>query len=157
FPLAPGNSNISQTLFILLSCGFFLVAAAAFARRVPRFGEAAFVWAAMVNLVLGLLDLLGLDLLLALIRTACYSRNNVHTQAGLPRVIGGFAEASSFGAFSAALFAYFMASVLIGRRPRDGLLALATLACAAVSLSSSGIVSLGAAGLILMLHAGIWL
>lgn len=153
FPLAPNGSNLAQTLYIILSAGVFVLASATFARRGPQFGETAMIWAAGVNLVLGGLDLVQLDSLLAVIRTADYTLNNQHTMGGFARVIGGFAEASSFGAASAALAGYFAMSFLIGRRARDGMLALACLGGALASLSSSGLVALAAAGLAIAWHA----
>lgn len=155
--IGPSNSNISQTLYIILSTMVFFCAYGLARRRGPNFVESALVWAALVNLILGLLDLAALDPLLSIIRTAHYTLNNEHTLAGLPRVIGGFPEASAFGAFSAALFAYFAASFLIRRRARDGALALAMLICALISLSSSGIVSALAAGFFVCLHMRYWL
>lgn len=156
-PLVPGSSNIAQTLYIVLSCGFFLTATSAFRQGSPRLGEAGLVWAAILNVVLGLLDLAQLDTLLGLIRTADYTLANEHMLSGFSRVIGGFSEASAFGAASAALFAYFAMSFLIRRRPVHGILAIANLACALVSLSSSGLLAMTGALLFIGLHARVYL
>lgn len=155
-PLAPSNSNIAQTLYILLSCLVFFCAHSMARRRGLRFAEGAVVWAAVVNLVLSLVDLAALDTLLSVVRTAHYTLNNHHTMAGMPRVIGGFSEASGLGAFSAGLFAYFAMSYLMLRRSRDGALAFAMLACTFLSLSSSGIVSAFAGFGFLALHYRAW-
>ncbi|WP_212524278.1 hypothetical protein [Actibacterium sp. MT2.3-13A] len=155
--LAPGNSNIAQTLYIVLSCGFFIAAAETFRQRSPRFGEIGLTWAAVLNVVLGLLDLARLDPLLSMIRTADYTLANEHLLSGFSRVIGGFSEASGFGATSAAFFAYFAMSFLIRQRPLHGVLAAASLACAVLSLSSSGLLAMAGAVLLIGLHARVYL
>lgn len=156
-PLAPGNSNIAQTLYIVLSCGFFLAAVGTFQRRSPRLGELGLVWAAVLNVVLGLLDMAQLDGLLQVIRTADYTLANEHTLSGFARVIGGFSEASGFGAASAAFFGYFMMSFLIRQRPLHGILGLANFACALMSLSSSGLLAVAGALFFIALHARVYL
>lgn len=152
-PLAVSNSNISQAGYILLSCIFFLVVADVLRRRGPAIVEAGLVWAAGLNVVLGFVDMLGADDLLSVIRTAHYSLNNHHVFFGFPRVIGGFAEASEFGAFSATMFAYFGLSFLIGRKRLHGQLALGNLACAALSFSSTGYASVFAAVIVILLSS----
>lgn len=156
-PLAPGSSNIAQTLYIALSCGFFLAASEAFRRRSPRLGELGLVWAGSLNVVLGLLDMAQLDGLLEVIRTADYTLANEHTLSGFARVIGGFSEASAFGAASAAFFAYFVMSFLIRQRPLHGILGVANLACALMSLSSSGLLAVAGALFFIGLHARVYL
>jgi len=155
--LRPDNSNIAQTLYIVLSCGFFFAAAETFRRRSPQFAEVGLTWAASLNVALGLLDLAQLDALLAVIRTADYSLANEHMLSGFSRIIGGYSEASGFGAASAAFFAYFAMSFLIHRRGLHGLLALASLACTLMSLSSSGLLALAGALLFIGLHGRVYL
>ncbi|WP_143028489.1 hypothetical protein [Ruegeria marina] len=157
WPLHPTKSNISQSFYILLSCGFFLAAVLVLRRRGPRFAETGLVWAGGLNILLGLLDLLGLDSLLGVIRTADYSLANEHTVAGMARVIGGFSEASVFGAASAAFAGYFLMSFLIGRRGRDGFLALGNMAFAALALSSTAFLALAVAVVLVVLHARTYL
>lgn len=152
-PLRPTKSNIAQSFYILLSSGFFLATVFVLRRKGARFAETGLAWAAGINATLGLLDFLGLDNLLSAVRTADYSLANHHTVAGMARIIGGYSEASAFGASSAALAAYFAMAFLIGRSGRDGLLALVNLACAVLALSSTAFVAIGVGGVVIVLHA----
>lgn len=154
--LAPGMSNIAQSLYIVLSCLFFIACLGLFVRRSPRIGEIGLVWAASLNVVLGLLDMASLDELLSVIRTADYTLANQHTMGGFARIIGGFSEASGYGAASAAFFGYFMMSFLVGRQALHGGLALANLAAAILSFSSTGLVSVVAACLVILMHLGVY-
>ncbi|WP_137700404.1 hypothetical protein [Marimonas lutisalis] len=152
-PLAPSNSNIAQAGYILISIAFFLVMVNSLRRRGAEIIESGLVWAAGVNIALGAVDLVGLDNALSIIRTADYALNNEHALLGFARVIGGFPEASEFGAFSAAMFAYFATSFLISRRRGHGALALGSFTCALLSFSSTGYAALFAAAIMLALHA----
>ena len=156
-PLAPVNSNISQTVYALLSVFFFISVADVFRRRGPRLLEQGLVWGAGLNILLGILDLAGLDGLLSLIRTADYALGNELRVFGLPRVIGGFSEASAFGAFSAALVGYFGASYLMSRKGRHGLLAGGNLFFACFAFSSTGFAALAVVALLILLHARFFL
>lgn len=151
-PLRPTGSNMAQAVYALLNCGFFLAVLSVARRHGPAFAERGMAWAAAVNILLGLLDFLSLDGLLALVRTADYALNNTQQMAGFARIIGGFAESSAFGAASAGFFAYFGMSALTGGRRRDAFLAAGSLACAALALSSTAILSLAAAILVILLH-----
>ena len=152
-PLAPSSSNFAQAGYILLSVGFFLVVVDALRRRGAAIVEDGLVWAAGLNIGLGLLDLIGLDEVLSLVRTADYALNNEHALLGFSRVIGGFPEASEFGAFSAGLFAYFAMSYLMSRRRGHGALAVGSLLCVMLSFSSTGYASLFAAMVLLLMHS----
>lgn len=151
--LAPVNSNISQVCYVLLSVFFFIVALNVFRRRGPRLLEQGLVWAAGLNIGLGVLDMAGADGLLSLIRTADYALGNEIRVFGFPRVIGGFSEAAAFGAFSAAIAAYFGASYLIGRRTLHGALAAGNALFTVFAFSSTGYAALTAAALLILLHA----
>lgn len=153
WPLRPTKSNLSQSFYILLSCGFFIATVLVLRRTGTRFAETGLVWAAGINASLGLLDFLGLDNLLSLVRTADYTLANEQTITGMARIIGGYSEASGFGAASAALAGYFTMSFLIGYRGRDGVLALCNLVCASFALSSTAFLALGALTVIIVLHA----
>lgn len=155
--LRPTNSNLAQSVYILLSCGFFITAVLVMRRRGASFGDKGMAWAAGLNAILGLLDFLQLDTLLSPIRTADFTLANEHQMAGMARIIGGHAEASVFGAASAAFFGYFFMSYLIGRHRRDGVLALANLACALMALSSTAILALAAAVFLILLHSRTYL
>lgn len=151
-PVAPSNSNIAQSGYVLLSALVFLVFADISRRRGVRLIEAGLAWAAGLNVLLGVLDFAGMDALLAVVRTADYSLANEQTVLGLPRVIGGYSEPSAFGSASSVFFAYFAMSYLIGRKLRDGFLALGNLVFALLAFSSTGVASLFAAVFLIFLH-----
>ena len=142
--LAPSNTNISQTFYVVLACGFFIVAVQVLSRHGTALGGRAMAAAAAINIVLGVMDLAALDPILNVVRTASYSLSNEATVNGIPRVIGGYSEAASFGTACAMFFAYFASSFVDTGRPRDGLLALGNGAFAALALSATGIIALGA-------------
>ena len=150
--LAPGSSNISQSFYIVLACGLFIVAVQQLSRHGAAFGDRCMAWAAGINLGLGLLDMAALDPLLALIRTASYSLMNEATVAGIPRIIGGFSESASFGAFSAVLFAYFATLALRTGRRRDVVLALGNGVFACLALSATGLLAVAVVTCILLLQ-----
>lgn len=151
-PLQPSKSNISQSFYVVLSTLFFIAIVLVVRRRGLAFAETGLVWAASLNVLLGAMDLAQLDSILQFIRTADYSLNNHHTIAGVSRIIGGYPEASVFSAVSATFFAYFFTSFLIGHRVRDAVLALANLICALLALSSTGVLSIAVASLLILLH-----
>ena len=150
--LAPGTPNISQTFYVVLGFGFFATAAHVLAHRGPEFGELCLAAAASINVVLGVLDALGLDSLLGLIRTANYALLNNHTVLGLPRIVGGFPEASSFGSVSTVFFAYFAAAFIAKRESFHGWLALSNGILALFALSSTGIASLALVSVFLIVQ-----
>ena len=150
--LSPGSSNISQTFYIVLASGLFIVAVNQLSRRGAAFGDQCMAWAAGVNLGLGVLDMAALDPVLALIRTASYSLMNEATVAGIPRVIGGFSESASFGAFSAVLFAYFATLALRTGRRRDAVLALGNGVFACLALSATGLLAVAVVTCILLVQ-----
>ncbi|WP_353476541.1 hypothetical protein PVT71_27495 (plasmid) [Salipiger sp. H15] len=147
--LGPSNSNISQTLYVLIACGLFVIASHVLARHGTAFGVRCLAFGAGLNVLLGAMDLLALDPLLSIIRTAGYSLSNEATVNGVPRVIGGFSEASSFGAASSMFCAFFATASLRERRLGHAALALANGGFTLMALSSTGIISLGVTCLVL--------
>ncbi|WP_341367375.1 hypothetical protein [Yoonia sp. BS5-3] len=147
--LGPSSSNISQTFYVLLACGFFVVAAYILRQRGAAFGARCLALAATVNIILGLLDLAALDQLLSFVRTASYSLSNEASVSGIPRVIGGYSEAASFGAASAMFFGYFASAWAASKRWGDGFLALGNAVFAVLALSSTGIIALTVVGAVL--------
>ena len=156
-PLRPSNSNISQPFYILLSAMLFWASFVILRRRGPELAERGLVWAATINILLGLMDLFKLDAVLQFVRTADYNLNNEHMVAGVQRIIGGFSEAAGFGALSSALFAYFAVSFLMQNRSRDALLAVGSLICALLALSSTAILSLAMACFLILVHGPVLL
>ncbi|WP_170464903.1 hypothetical protein [Ruegeria arenilitoris] len=156
-PLRPTNSNIAQSVYILLSFGFFLATVFVARRRGAEFIEKGLVWAALLNVLLGLFDFLGADAVLSLVRTADYALLNEHLVGPFSRVIGGYAEASAYGAASAVFFTYFFMSYLIGRKQSHGMLAAANFIGALLAMSSTGIAALAAGVLFVALHFRVYL
>lgn len=140
--LGPSSSNISQTFYVLLACGLFIVASHVLSRHGAAFGARCLALAATINVALGLLDLAAMDPLLEIVRTASYSLANEASVHGIPRVIGGYSEAASFGSASAMFFGYFASAWSHSGRMRDAVLALGNGIFAALALSSTGIVAL---------------
>ncbi len=156
-PLRPTNSNIAQSVYILLSFAFFLATVFVARRRGAEFIEKGLVWAASLNVVLGLLDFLGADAVLSLVRTADYTLLNEHLVGPFSRVIGGYAEASAYGAASAAFFTYFFMSYLVVRTQSHGILAAANFVGALLAMSSTGIAALAAGIFFVTLHFRVFL
>lgn len=152
--LRPSTGNLSQSAYFLLDV-LFLYAAMTLCRRYGAGAlERGILAATVVNIILGMADLVGLDPMLELFQTASYGILADHAVAGIDRIIGGFPEASSFAKFTAVLFAYYASRVVDTGRRGDALLAVLSGALAALSLSSSGLLALGVAGAVI---AGRWL
>lgn len=142
-PLEPRSSNISQPLYLIINTSFFLVLAWVARMRGVMFIHNALRLAAVVNLVLGLLDAAGLDAIMGVFRTADYALADSQRISDIRRMIGGFSEPSALGAFSTALAAYFGSAFLDRRRLFDGLAFVAAIVPAALTFSSGAIASLG--------------
>ena len=152
-PVGPSASNLSQTMYLVLSFVFFLVCHGLFRRRGYNLGDTAIRLAAMINILLGILDFFRLDSILAFVRTSTYSLANLHSIGSFDRIIGGFPEPSSFGAVSAAFFAYFTSAFLYSRRGQDAGLALASGLLVLLSFSASGYIAAGAFLILLVWRA----
>ncbi len=142
-PLQPTAANLSQTLYFILSASFFIAATSIMNRRGGALlAHRALTIAAYINGALGLLDFARLSVVLSPIRTANYSLLDEHYVSGIKRVIGGFPEASTFGAASIFILAYFVVHYLrTGERP-SAIAAIVSAACAVASLSSTAYVGL---------------
>lgn len=112
-PLRPTTGNITQLFSMTLSVMAFFAFATLFRLR----PDAASVIKAMavatgVHFVLGWLDVashaVGASALLEPIRTANYAILDDHRMIGIKRMVGGFAEASSFGSYSLGVFAFWL-------------------------------------------------
>lgn len=152
-PLGPSTSNISQGAYVLLGIAFYLLTEAVLRRRGVLFGIHALRRAAIINLILGAVDFLSLDVLLGPLRTADYALHNEHAIAGVSRVIGGFAEAAAFGSFSATLGAFFLIYGLGTRNRRDVLIGGFSILFAAAALSSTAILGVLLIFLVLGVYA----
>ncbi|MEM8728773.1 MAG: hypothetical protein AAGF79_02555 [Pseudomonadota bacterium] len=122
-PLGPSSGNVTQTFYMILSAICFLAVATLYRIR-PDEGAVltAMIVCTCVNFGLGLIDVLssfvGLPELLDPIRTANYAMATQHTMAGIKRMVGGFPEASAFGAFSVLLFGFWLHYWTISARSR---------------------------------------
>lgn len=152
-PVSPSRSNIAQSGYVLLSALVFVLLAEISRRRGIALLETGLAWAAALNVLLGALSLLGADGILSVVRTADYTLANNQTVLGLPRVIGGYSEASAFGGISSVFFAYFAMSYLVGRRGRDAVLATGNLLATVLAFSSTGFASLFVALFLIFAHS----
>ena len=142
-PLQPSTANLSQTLYFLLSASFFIAVHSIMSTRGGALlAHRALSIAAAIHALLALLDLARLSAVLAPFRTANYSLLDEHYVSGMKRVIGGFPEASSFGAASIFLLAYFAIHYLRTGSRASGFLGIASALCALASLSSTAYVGL---------------
>jgi hypothetical protein len=143
--LEPTSSNLSQPMYFCLSAFVFI--AASFLARVhgPEVLDKGISWLAGVNLVLGIMDLAGLDPVLDFFQTASYAILDTHIVAGIPRVIGGTPEASVYASLSISLGVYFAARYVHTPRALLGVLGLGNIIGGMLALSTTGIVSLAAA------------
>ncbi|KAA9009427.1 hypothetical protein [Histidinibacterium aquaticum] len=134
-PLRPSSGNVTQTVYLLLSAACFLAMATLYRAR-PDEGAVlkALAAATVVNFVLGWLDVMtaavGLEVLMEPIRTANYDIAMTATLAGMKRMVGGTPEASSYGAISLVLMAFWLHYWMVSKRSA---LATAMLAMAAIS------------------------
>lgn len=154
-PLGPSSANLSQTAYLVLDVCFFFVAFAAAHRVGPapliqglRIGTA-------INITFGLLQLAGLGEVLSVIKTADYAVLDGHKVAGLPRLTGGFSEASAYGGVSAGLAGFFLVHGLFARRGADVALGALSAAMAVLALSSSGLVGVAVIA-VFLLGCGVW-
>ncbi|RVT86916.1 hypothetical protein DXV76_02165 [Rhodobacteraceae bacterium CCMM004] len=139
-PLRPTTGNITQLFYMTLAALAFMSLSTLFrANPDTRIALVAVATATSVNFALGWIDVLsaavGLDMLLDPIRTANYAILAEHRMAGLKRMIGGFPEASAFGAFSLGMFAFWLQYWVTG--PRSRLAGIMLLMSAIVLLRST--------------------
>lgn len=142
-PLRPDSGNITQLFILTLSALAFVALAATFrAAPDPRAVLTALAVTTWVHVALGWLDVataaVGAGALLEPIRTANYAILDSHRMLGMKRMIGGFPEASSFGAFSVGLFAFWFQYWLSRRGSTAGALALLAALVAVLRSTSSG-------------------
>lgn len=148
--LEPGTSNLTQSVYLFgdFVCFilFYTYATTPGARRI--LGSAALM-TVMLNLVFAVLDLVtyytNTAVILSFIRNASYGLLTEVELAGSKRLVGSFAEASSFGSMTLGFFAFTGKLWLLGIRPRLTLvLAGLSLCCVLLSKSSTGYIGLAA-------------
>ena len=141
-PLGFGISNIVQLCYLLLSMFLFKYLTTTQKYFTPQILHSGFVLAGTTNVLLGISDLLELDNLLAYLRTANYAILDFHQINGIPRIIGGFPEASAFGSFSVVMAAYFCIYSKRSRGKTEYCLYLLNFTCAILSFSTTAYLGL---------------
>ena len=137
-PLQPSPANLSQLFYFTLSACFFIASYSIMKRR----GAAMLVFKALliatfIHGLLALLDAAKLNALLAPFRTANYSLLDEHHVAGVPRIIGGFPEASAFGGASMYFLTFFLVHFINTWNRASAIAAFVAAACALSSFSST--------------------
>ncbi len=164
-PLGPVSSNVTQSIYMVgnLIC-FALSAAVASTEEGLRKLTVALLVYAGGNVVFALLDIatfsVGAQWLFDPIRNGQYALHNEETIAGLKRIVGSFTEASVFARSTLGVLGFTATLWLCGRYSLwSGPLAVASFLFVVLSTSSSGLVALAPAlvllYLTLLLHAGI--
>jgi hypothetical protein len=145
-PLEPTSSNISQPGYLLSSFTFFLVMVFVARMKGADFVSRALLAAGLLNVILGVMDMLRLDALLNFVRTADYAIVSEWSILGADRLIGGFPEPSAFGSVCAVFAAYGL-SLFIDRYDWfAGFVGFSNAVFAVLALSSTGWFGLFVAG-----------
>ncbi|MCA1454134.1 hypothetical protein I6F35_13030 [Bradyrhizobium sp. BRP22] len=153
-PLAPGTSNLTQSIYLIGDFGcFILLYAYATTCGGRRAMENAALLCVVLNLAFAALDLLtyyaNATELMSIIRNANYGLLNDTEMVGIKRIVGSFTEASSFGAATLGYFAF--AGKLWLENIRSPLtLVLAGLSFLALLLSTSSTAYVGLAGFMII-------
>jgi hypothetical protein len=153
--LAPATANLTQSIYLFgdFVCFVLLCAYAATPGSIRIFGSAVLLCVTL-NLIFAVIDwatyLTNTTVLLSFIRNASYGMLTEVELAGSKRLVGSFAEASSFGSMTLGYFAFTSKLWLLGIRPRLTF-SLAGLSLFAVLLSKS---STAYAGLAVVLGLG---
>ena len=153
-PLHPSTGNISQSFYIAVDFVLFVAVAFLVARprgltRITHAINAMTVLHLTFALVSIVPHLPPAAMLLDFVRTANYAINAHHVIAGIPRLIGSYAEPSVFGAMSTGLFAWNFLRFLQTFGLWHLTASLLLLACVVFSLSTT-------AYAVLVLLVGIW-
>lgn len=147
-PLQPSSGNVTQGGYLVLGLLVFVVLRIRLQQRstlqAARRGLFAF---ATLNALLGGVDLsaklLGAGDVLLPIRTASYALLTDVEQAGFARIVGGFSEASAFGAAGLASLAFAFTQWRATGSRKALMLWLATAGLLVLSTSSTAYVGLG--------------
>lgn len=148
-PLRPSTANVTQSLYLLQGIIFYLVVVAiSQGRDRERQFLNALQAVTLTHLALTALDVVenitGLNALMDWMRTANYAFLDHAVFAGLPRLVGGFSEASSYSYYSLALFAFWLVYWRLGGAQKYAFPYLIALLLAVIfSTSSSAYAALG--------------
>ena len=147
-PLRPTTANVTQSLYLLQGVILFLVIAAlGDTKSKVKIVFGCIQAVTVVHLAVSILDAVenATDLdLLGWLRTANYAFLEDAVFGGLPRLVGGFPEASVFGYFSLALFGFWFIYWRLGGKARyRRTYMLGSLAATIFSTSSGAFAALG--------------
>ncbi len=159
-PLAPSNSHITQTVYLLGDLALFVTVMAHMMLGGRQWVLGAALAAAATNIMFAFLDVAtyatGTSELLSVIRNANYGILAELSIGGFKRIVGSFTEASTFGGITTYFFVLCAEFWLRGvRRSTSGPLALLSLVLLVLSTSSSTYLGLGFYLGILLLRCGI--
>ncbi len=148
-PLGPSTSNVTQTFFLIQALLVYMVVSAS----IPWFRRRGAVMTALtvltgVHLIFMGLDaidnMIGGNALLSWMRTANYRIIDDSSVGGIPRLIGGFAEASGFAYFTLGLFGFWFVYWAAGGAQRAAPYIFTALGAGLImATSSSGYAALG--------------
>ncbi|MBB3134456.1 hypothetical protein FHS26_002186 [Rhizobium pisi] len=139
-PLAPGSSNLSQSVYLLGDLACFAVVAGLARLGYARFIALQLIIASIVCFAFALIDwgtfLTGQSHLLDIIRNANYTMHTAEAIHGFKRIVGPFPEASIYGAIALAYFSFTL--MLWLERVQSRMAGLATLLiCPTIVLCTS--------------------
>ena len=144
-PLRPSSANFTQPAYTLFSALVFVVAVRLGRKHGYALLDRGLAIAATVHAGLGLADIIGLDSILSIVRTASYRINDSHQMLGLDRTIGAMVEASRYGILAGILFSYFFALWLMRGGKRNFRLAALLFVTGLSTLSTSAFLCIAAA------------
>ncbi|MGB3242941.1 MAG: hypothetical protein WBB25_00285 [Sulfitobacter sp.] len=155
-PLGPVGSNIGQLFRLTMSASIFVVMATVFRRS----GNSdtvfrALLWATIIHILLSLADLsstvVGQDPL-AFLRTGFVNVLDNQYLSGIRRLIGAFAEPSSFAYYTMGLFGFWLNYWFGARNSRvAAFMLLATILLLVRSTSSAAWLGMAAFGLLFLI------
>jgi hypothetical protein len=154
--LEPATSNLTQSIYLISDfvC-FILIYTYATSPGARNILASAAMMTVVLNLIFAVLDLAtyytNTTVLLSFIRNASYGMLTEVEFAGSKRLVGSFAEASSFGSMTLGFFAFTGKLWLLGIRPRLTLV-LAGFSLGAVLLSKSSTGYIGVAAIVGMAY-----
>jgi hypothetical protein len=148
-PLAPNSGNVTQPVYFVgdMVCFLLFYDTASRPQGLKTVVNAA-ILATALNLCFVVIDLgtywAGISDALAFIRNANYRMLDEAVVLGFKRIVGSFAEASTFAYYTSGLFAFCTVLALNGVRPRlTGTLGFLSLVTLIFATSSTGFAAAG--------------
>lgn len=154
--LRPTMGNFTQTAYLTFAALVFVYSVHTGRKYGYRLLDKAIFVGALIHCLLGLADIIGLDTILAIFRTASYQINDSHRLLGIDRTIGAMVEASRYGIMAGTFFAYFFALWLMRGKKRDARLAVLLFITGVSTMSSSAFSAIGITFLIVGWRLLLW-